>query len=133
MSREQSAICPLCECSKALPVLWDRDNVYGEERQALEAGTIVFAPTTGWLIGDEMSSRLLVGIATNRPRTVCLACQPAWAEIRRMGLQLLNYQNAKVNAVADSDFERAMEFKVLQDGLTGAYVDLVLRTVSDKT
>ena len=85
-----------------------------------ECGSQLVAVITGWPGHRERGAieagQAILGLRDYRASLgpVCLSCEPEWGEVHRLGAQDYKWQVAKETAIAEGDFQRAIELRDAQ-------------------
>jgi hypothetical protein len=98
---EPPTVCPKCGQSRIVRVLWRGRDLSGRKEEDLRSGKAIL----GCRYGPE------------GPPWVCLDCAPGWSEVHRLATQEWEWQLAKEEAVASTEFEKAAWSRNTQDEL----------------
>ena len=114
---EPPAECPKCGHRHVVRVLRDFIHLFGNDERDVEAGRAILGGRSGAIL----------------PAWVCLDCQPRWSEVHRMALQDLQWDRAKEQAVAATNFEEAARIRDAQAGWRQQLRVLVEALLAEKT
>jgi hypothetical protein len=99
------AQCPACS-EQTVRLIWHLGHCYGGPiKSSVDAGKAL-------LVGDQKPP--------GGPAWACLACQPGWLTVHQLTFDVEALQIKLENAVAESDFETAKQYRSLREDVQSA-------------
>ncbi len=107
--RSTDVVCRRCGSMPVRVVLGANNYLSDNDKRGIETGQVI--------LGGERQP--------NVPSSVCLRCEPVWAEVHRLAWQDYEWQMAKERAIEAGDFLTAAQCRDRQSEVRGPLQTLV--------